>query len=444
VSEGERIRWVPVREAAERLGISRSRVVTLCTTDGRLNSIKRDGRRWVLEDDVERYAGAQKSWRRSGGRWTSFGRLPKGVDSGRRWDEEGPDWEYALVHRVLQGSPTAKTAGTAALGRRDAGGLVEGVEADAVHAETWVRAEVAARILGLSEVRVGVLGREGRLERRFGSVAEQMAARRADGARPRGRPPACEYRLSSVIRLLAERESAQWSRAQTPHAWREGRTRKPFIRSRIEAPAGDRLISRSEAAGILGVAPARVSVLVAEGRLFGWQEHPGKPGCPLWLSEAQVWRYAHSADRLRRRRSQRGEPQELPPEEERAMEIRAEAREMWRTEHGLGAADRDGNGPAMHRVHGEFVTTRQAALLLGIGPGSVGSLRRRGRLQGHQRPVQRRRTSRGMEPGAGNRWWFYRREDVEALAAERRCSAPPARSALSSGYSRKRQMSPST
>ena len=110
--------------------------------------------------------------------------------------------------------------------------------------------------------------------------------------------------LSSVYELADARESADWERSISPREWREDL--RPYIRTKIEAPPGDRLISRKEAAFILGVSEPRVSVLVAQGRLFGWKTAPGKPGNPLWLSARQIDRYMHDSDRVQRRKAWEG------------------------------------------------------------------------------------------------------------------------------------------
>lgn len=384
----EEKRWhgytmVPLKEAARRLGLSDSRACALIQ-EGKLGGIKEKGRRWIILEDVESYAWQQENWRRLGGRWTPYGRRPKG-EKAARYEAEG------TANRELQ-------IADCRLGET-AEGRLEG--------DCWVRAEEAAAILALSVVRVGVLGREGKLVRHLGKPTDDGRPTTEDGRTGAGvrRRDAAFYLLSSVLRLAEEREHRV--RGISPKEWREGPTLKPFIRSKIEAPPGDRLISRREAAGMLGVCEPRVSVLVAEGRLFGWQSLPGKPGCRLWLSERQVLRYRDDRERATRRARQRGGNSlqiasgELP---------NANWPEgwtngwLWKRDHGLDEYEGE------ERDHGEFYSTKQAAQALGVTRGAVGKLRKRGRLQGY-----RAKTSRGPSV---HQWWFYRKDEVEGLLAD--------------------------
>lgn len=65
----------------------------------------------------------------------------------------------------------------------------------------------------------------------------------------------------------------------------------------------------------------------------------------------------------------------------------------------------------LDKDRGEFFTTRQAALALGVSPKAVASLRIRGRLPAFRRPREKR-------TGNGNQWWFYRKDDVYNLLAD--------------------------
>src|SRR5688500_9055052 len=69
---------------------------------------------------------------------------------------------------------------------------------------------------------------------------------------------------------------------------------------------------------------------------------------------------------------------------------------------------------------GEYYTTRQVAILLGVNPSRVRELRLTNRLQGYQRPVRnkiirRKGSTEHKEPSTGHRWWFFKKTDVDNL-----------------------------
>ena len=156
---------------------------------------------------------------------------------------------------------------------------------------------------------------------------------------------------------------------------------------------------------MLGVAQPAISNLVRRGRLFGWQEVPGRQGSRLWLSGNQVQRYAADPDRLKRREAHKRGPREPSPMGEETSD------ELWRAEVGLAVGVQFSLKSTLEREYGEFFNTRQAARALGVSKGAVGALRERGRLSGYQKP-------RTKKDGGGRKWWFYRKVDVDTLLAD--------------------------
>lgn len=78
---------------------------------------------------------------------------------------------------------------------------------------------------------------------------------------------------------------------------------------------------------------------------------------------------------------------------------------------GIEPHDPRGESRATRKNHGDYLTTKQTALALGVAPSSVRNLMLRGRLQGHQ--------LRPKKPGsAKNPYWFFKRQDVDNLLAD--------------------------
>jgi hypothetical protein len=170
------------------------------------------------------------------------------------------------------------------------------------------------------------------------------------------------------------------------------------------APPGDRLISTAEASVLLGVSRQRVGTLIRQGRLFAWQERPGRNGVPVYLSENQVLRHRDRPDHVARRARYLGETKGFRDPR------RLTDRQMWREDVNLGHVEETtAPGENAERDYGEFYTTKQAAVVLGVTPLTIGKMRKRGRLIGHRKPLRKWHGS-----GEG-RWWFYLKEDVHAL-----------------------------
>ena len=150
-----------------------------------------------------------------------------------------------------------------------------------------------------------------------------------------------------------------------------------------------------------------MAILVSKGRLFGWQSIPGRSGCPLYLSFNQVSRYAKDPQRLKRREaalSHRGPREPSPTGQETT-------REIWHEDVGLTAGMERAKKTSAEREHGEFLNTRQVAKMLGVTRQTVDRLRQRGRLSGYQKP-------RRKWDGVGNKWWFYKKNEIYDLLAD--------------------------
>jgi hypothetical protein len=367
------VREARAGQVAELLGVNASQVSRL-GNDGRVNYELRKGRRWYLMEDVETYARLQAVWASKSGTWTPYGKQDAKEPGGRmvRVGSTG-----SVGSRYSAGSHTPETG------------------------DYRVNSREAARILAVSLTHLLYLARSGQLRAELG----KRDAGRLD---KRGYPiirRAYWFSAFEVYALADRREQKESSSGVTPYAWRT-RIVKPFIRTILEPPPGDRLVSRQEAAAYLGVPPQRISLLVGQGRLFGWQTNPGKHGCRLYVSERQLARYGNSAERLKRRAARPGtgnrDPSPLGEETEH---------ELWMEENGMADGIRLAVKSNLDRQHGDFLNTRQAAALLGVSKGSINSLRSSGRLAGYQRPRIKR-------DGGGPKWWFYRRTDLEALLVD--------------------------
>jgi hypothetical protein len=404
---------VSVGTAAQMLGLSKCRIYVLMQ-NGRLNYVDEGhGQKQILLSDVKSYARLRGVWASKDGGWTPYGKRERVQGSGFRVQENGRRRSANTWYSGARRSRSNNLAGTSR-SYKLAGTLGRGAREEE---DVWVRAEEEAAVLGLGVGRVTVLGRKGKLERVVSKEAptggwlsavrnraEEEAGR--DKRKGRWRPQRAWFRLSSVLRLAEAREAEAWRRADRPEVRERGNLLWGWHRARIEAPPGDRLISRAEAAFLLDIAPHRISVLVSQGKLHSWQTHPGRPGCRLWLSERQVIRYRDDPERLRRRDAAlrgRGDAATSWRDVEEAWPGRVDAWQEWK---GLA-----GRAPGRERDHGEFFSTRQAAEALGVTKGTVGKLRKRGRLPGHH-----------MKPTSGRtgvQWWFYRKDDVYDLLADR-------------------------
>jgi hypothetical protein len=366
------VRDVRAGEVAELLGVTPSHVSKL-GNDGRVNFDIRNGRRWYVLEDVETYARLQGVWASKSGTWTPYGKQ----------DAKEPDSD------MVKPAPARNrtVASPAAVAEKD---------------DYWLNSREAARILAVSLSYLQHLVKSGQLRGELGK-------RRSAHDDVRGYPIIRRgYRFSAreVYALADRRDQKKSMEGIAPAAWGE-RMVKPFIRSTLEPPPGDRLLSRQEAACYLGVPAQRISWLVGRGRLFGWQAHPGKHGCRLYVSERQLVRYANSEERMKRRAAGPGTGTRAPSPLGQETE-----HEIWMEENGMAEGIRLAVRSNLDRRHGEFLNTGQAAELLGVSRCAVHGLRRRGRLAGYQ-------VKRTKWDGGGPKWWFYRRTDVEQLLVNR-------------------------
>ena len=360
------LEWLSVKQTAELLRLSVDHIYHLLQT--RLNSEKRDGRRWILKEDVESYARLQRVWDEAAGEWTPYGRLAKAEGARRALQAIGSPAQM----------PSARSVSAAT-----------GVD---LQNDSWIRPRTCTEILNVSY-------------KHFLHIAKARGFKRAKGAspgsvslhHPSGQGLPSWFLLSEVLAYRDEQDRKR--RTISPAEWNRD-LRHPVIRTELIPPPGDELIPVKEAARILDVSPPNVSNLVSEGKLFGWQEEPGKPGCRLWLSLNQVCRYSQNPQRLKARKAwdRRG----------------PEWGENWDEWEEMGIQEYSRRRPSRStkRDRGEFFTTRQAALVLRISPTTVLELRARGRLKGYRKPSPRGRVASKLA------WWFFKKDDVYNLLAD--------------------------
>jgi hypothetical protein len=353
-----------VAEAAEILGLTENYVRGMARNN--MNAFNEHGRLWIPCDEVEWYQLNQERWRSLGGRWTPYGREPK--------------LETLRNQRHLQMQALERYRGSR-YGDPVPAELTPEEEED----DRWVRASVAAQELGLSEVQVHRYGADGRIKRKL--VREGSGFKKA------------YYSLRDVYRF--ERAKSADRLKISVELWRHD-LRHPTYFTELVPGKGDRLITRREAARILGCSEPRVSEMVIRGYLFGYKEYPGKPGCPLFLSERQIERVASDPDRLERKARRVKNRQDEDVEETPG----ARSSRLWRRDNGI---PRD---PGTDRKdHGDFYSTGQAAETLRISRTALSRLRKRGKLRGYRHPIKIGRLE-------DRRWWFYRKEDIDKLAAD--------------------------
>lgn len=383
---------IPSGEAAARLGISRRQVAFLAR-EGRINGVKEGRGWWLIREEVEAYAQDQALWQKLGGRWTPFGRQAKWA--GRREEMVAVGGSGEAADEAVGGwGDEARTAEN----EGDSGPTPDTLR-PAPSVAWWVSMEQAVEILGIGP---HSLRRWVRMRgmRRIQCVRPPNPLRRL----PTDGHARVWLVLGEVEALSDWREKRLFGKGTHPRDWREGPTRKPLIRSKIEAPPGDTLISRREAAFRMGVHVTTITGFVRRGILFAWQERPGMRGSRLWLSERQVARVSNDPERIRAQQAYYGRF----PDDDRHRRSAEEA-EAWREDVGLEGYR--SAQPQIGRDFGEYFTSAQAARLLGVAKETVYSLRRSGRLRGYQRP-------RRKEDGAGNKWWFFRKSEVYQLLAD--------------------------
>lgn len=235
----------------------------------------------------------------------------------------------------------------------------------------WVPSGEAARMLGI--------GRDPMvsLAKRHGLTVFHPKQRNA---------ALCFLRTEVEALVKARAERAAWIKEH--HRYRGRRRRADITPDAAEEP----LIQTAEAAKILGVTPDVVRDMVERGRLLCYQKRPGT-GSRLWFSEAEVRTYAMSRQRaVWQAAYQKGQKTLWYRLYERAEEMRRNpggSDDLWK--------------------YGEWMTARQAALLLGVNRRRVRQLWRVGRLP--QSPAPYAKWQKRKKP----RW--FRKKDVLALMA---------------------------
>jgi hypothetical protein len=268
----------------------------------------------------------------------------------------------------------------------------------------WITPARAADILHLTVSAVHKLAREGRLQRSREARAESR------------------FLLSGVESLAAWRRARRnrWPDRFNSLTWWGDRSRIQKL------DPGETLITTQQAAEILGITKEAVTNLVRRGLLPAYQKRPGQQGSPLLLREIQVMNLAAQPGYQRRRASadkrfasqSPNDPITQSPND--PITQRPDDPNMtsgW-PDHDLPPVPQRGPTVTSGRDYGEYYTTRQAAIVLGVSPSRIRAMCRTGRLKGIQRRPRWKKHPYRREPCTGNRWWFFRKEDVHVLQAD--------------------------
>jgi hypothetical protein len=242
----------------------------------------------------------------------------------------------------------------------------------------WINKHEAAKVLQCSSSRADLLAIRNKLQRvwhpkrrmfLFDSVEiEQLA----------------EQRPESQMKVTIPGKRFDW--------W--GPRAKP-----MELQEFDYWITTAEAAQILGITAYQVTHMCDRGLLPCKQTRPGVRGSRIHVPHCAVFRLSQREDYLVRKK--------LWADSRRTSSTKAGGNEEWNLE----PIDPSRPSKATDRNHGDYVTARQAALLLGVSIAAVKNLRERGRLPGIHLHPKRKGTAK-------NPWWFFRRADVDNLLAD--------------------------
>lgn len=241
----------------------------------------------------------------------------------------------------------------------------------------WVDYRKAMAMLQLSEPQFHKLAKAGK-----------FARRKSHGPRPHWL-----YDSLELERFAEERLSKSCAAQPNKRLDWWGSRSKP-----MELHEFDGWLTAQEAANMLGVTVHRIGRMCDQGLLPCRQQHPGKQGSKLYVPHHHVLRLAERPDyKLRKERF----------EKSRATTAAWVEMEEW----GIEEHDPRGESKSTRINHGDYLSTRQVALLLGVCQPTVHKLRVRGRLQGHHLHKKKPGTSK-------NPYWFYKRSDVDALLAD--------------------------
>jgi hypothetical protein len=136
-------------------------------------------------------------------------------------------------------------------------------------------------------------------------------------------------------------------------------------RVKAELHEFDGWLTAQEAGRILGVSATRVGRMCDKGMMPCYQEKPGMQGSKLMVPYFQVLRIAERPERKERHTKW---------EESRKRSAAWVEHEDW----GIEEHDPRGESRATRKSHGEYLSTKQAALMLGVGRQAVDNLRLRG------------------------------------------------------------------
>ena len=265
--------------------------------------------------------------------------------------------------------------------------------------EGWIKANVAAKMLGVREDYVKQLVYRGELAKWEGN----------------GKP--FYYRVEDVERLAREPERVKRLERRETAAGK----RRTLIRPEQETQETPQeqarnvgMITAAEAAALLGVSRIRVGELARRGQLACWQENPGKMGSPFWFRKSDV------EARQRRQEEKANRVVWAAPKASKPWRRRYLMRQPLKLKGRLDVWDVS----VPERYLADWLTARQVASLLHVSVFTVYAHRAKGHLEAQRRPeygyhnqlMFRKREVKGL---MDNEKYFRRRALWEAVHSER-------------------------
>ncbi len=207
------------------------------------------------------------------------------------------------------------------------------------------------------------------------------------------------FRYEDIVRLSESESSLKRYRREALRVSLSGRL--PIS----EAVHKESLITPRDAANLLGTSIHVIRRYIYENRIFAFQDYPARSGSRCYLLPHAVMRLKKEREERRKRAANN----KRPPTEKNIAPIWEDA--------DLGGNPLEGWSPCVEVDHGNFLSTRQASIILGTTTSTVSNLRSRGRLQGYQFEYRHRIDHQFNTPipQKGYSHWFFKREDIDKL-----------------------------